>query len=380
MRNAMHVTTAVAFVAGLSGCDGEVNGGGDSEPLVEAGPRDAVVDRAADSTTDAPMDAPVEALDAGDAEVMAPIPSTGFCECAKANPAPAAGSFEMCATMRGDGVGTYYEGPPYSRTADAQTQAGVPEGTVTMYRWDDSTIYPGTRRAYWIYVPAQYDENQPAALFVLTDGGVYIRNGDGAPYRTPTVLDNLIAEGAMPVTIAVFIDPGEFDNGNRNRSEEYDRPDDQYARFLHTEILPEVEGMYSISQDPAMRAIGGRSSGAVAAWGVAWNRPDSFGLVYSTIGSFVQLRQNDDGNYAEMYPVWAEAEDRKPIRVTLLSGTNDLMNQFGSWPDAHMAMTTALDCAGYTYRSGYGEGRHGDGTSVNHSFGADLRWLFAEAR
>lgn len=308
-----------------------------------------------------------------------PGPTSTFCECSTSNPAPNAGSFEMCAERLDDGRGTYYQPPPYARTMDAETQPGVPTGSVEQAMFSGSAVYPGTTWRYWVYVPAQYDAAEPAALLVLTDGDVYQNNGGGASYRTPTVLDNLIDQGAMPTTIAVFIDPGDND-GQSTRSLEYDTPSPAYVTFLLDELLPEALAGYSVSSNPQRRAIGGRSSGGAAAFTAGWERPDAFGLLYTTIGSFVRLRANDEGEYSDRYPeLITTTEPRKPLRVTLLSGINDLDNEYGNWRDAHMAMTTALDCAGYTYRSGFGETSHGDGGMVQDAFGDDLRWLFAEA-
>ncbi|MEM9460662.1 MAG: alpha/beta hydrolase-fold protein [Myxococcota bacterium] len=304
-------------------------------------------------------------------------PTSMFCQCSTDNPAPDAGSFQMCAEQLADGSGTYYEPPPYMRTADAETVPGVPTGVVTQGMFSGSAVYPETTWDYWVYVPAQYDGAEPSALLVLTDGEVYRRNGNGASYRTPTVLDNLIDQGAMPVTIAVFVDPGQS-NGQSTRSLEYNTPDANYVTFLLDELLPEALAGYSVTADPHRRAIGGRSSGGAAAFTAGWERPDAFGLIYTTLGSFVQLRANDRGEYADRYPPLIESEAPRPLRVTLLSGTNDLDNQFGNWRDAHMAMTTALDCAGYTYRSGFGESEHGDGSHPRDEFGDDLRWLFAD--
>jgi len=304
-----------------------------------------------------------------------PGPTSAFCECSTENPAPDAGSFEMCAELLPDGSGTYYEPPPYSRTDDANAVDGVPVGMVTSGTFSDSTVYPGVSWSYWVYVPAQYDAREAAALMVLTDGGVY----RGGAYETPTVLDNLIAEGAMPVTIAVFVDPGQAQGGQSQRSLEYDTPSDDYVRFVLDDLLPAVTGEYVITDDPSLRAIGGRSSGGAAAFTAGWERPDAFGLIYTTLGSFVQLRANEDGEFSDKYPAEIAETERKPLRVTLLSGINDVDNQFGNWRDAHMDMTTALDCAGYTYRSGFGESSHGDNSHPNHAFGDDLRWLFADA-
>src|SRR5947208_156583 len=58
----------------------------------------------------------------------------------------------------------------YKLGPDSERQKGVPEGKVTKFSWK-STIFPGTDRDWWIYVPAQYDAKTPACLMVFQDGG-----------------------------------------------------------------------------------------------------------------------------------------------------------------------------------------------------------------
>ena len=71
---------------------------------------------------------------------------------------------------------------------------------------------------------------------------------------------------------------------------EYDALGDRYARFLIEEILPEVGKQYKLSNDPNDRAIAGSSSGAIAAFTAAWERPDAFRRVLSFVGSYTNLR------------------------------------------------------------------------------------------
>jgi gluconolactonase len=127
---------------------------------------------------------------------------------------------------------------------DSRSQAGVPKGAVTKYTWSSSKIFPGTARDYWVYVPAEYNGAKPACVMIFQDGAGFVKE-DGA-WRAPIVLDNLIHQGAMPVTIGIFIDPGV--TGNRyNRSYAYDGLGDRYARFLLEEFLPEVAKRYNLS-------------------------------------------------------------------------------------------------------------------------------------
>ncbi len=168
---------------------------------------------------------------------------------------------------------------------DSKPQEGVPKGQVLKFTFDRSKIFPGTTRDYWVYVPAEYKMERPACVYVQQDG---------VRFEAPTVFDNLIYKKEMPVTIGVFVAPGVVKSANANdaldrfnRSYEYDGLGDAYARFLLDELLPEVETKKTADGRPIMlshlgrdRAIGGSSSGAIAAFTAAWERPLS-----STLGS-----------------------------------------------------------------------------------------------
>ena len=94
----------------------------------------------------------------------------------------------------------------YKYGPDSVRHDGVPKGTVTKHQFTESKVYPGTVHDYWLYVPAQYDAAKPAAVMVFNDGRSFV-NDDGA-FRVPVVFDNLIHQRAMPVTIAILINPG----------------------------------------------------------------------------------------------------------------------------------------------------------------------------
>ena len=254
-------------------------------------------------------------------------------------------------------------------------QDGVPRGEVTKYRWTNSAAFPGTVRDYWIYVPKQYEAAKPACLMVFQDGGSYM-NPD-AQFRTPVVFDNLIAKKEMPVTIGVFINPGEVpaaEPGQKprsNRSFEYDSLGDLYSKFLIDEILPEIGKSYNLTKDPEGRAIGGISSGAICAWTVAWERPDQFHKVLSFVGSFTNIR---GGHNCQAL---IRKADKKPIRVFLQDGANDLDNLHGNWPLSNQEMAASLKFKKYDYKFEFGteghNGKHG-GAILPDS----LRWLWRD--
>src|SRR6185436_14584337 len=157
-----------------------------------------------------------------------------------------------------------------------------------------SEAYPGTQHTYWIYVPAQYDARVAASLMIFNDGQAF-KNMDG-DLRAPNVLDNLIYRREIPVMIAAFINPGRrpdqpeptpqnWGDRDTNRPTEYNTLDDRYARVIVDELLPVLYKDYNIAKDPERHGIGGASSGAIAAFTVAWERPNEFRKVLSMIAA-----------------------------------------------------------------------------------------------
>ena len=262
----------------------------------------------------------------------------------------------------------------YKFGSDSMRQKGVPRGTVTKHQWNESKVFPGTARDYWIYVPKQYDESRPTCVMVFQDGGAYVN--ENGPFRVPVVFDNLINKKEIPVTIGVFVNPGAVPpsepgaKARRNRSFEYDSLSDRYATFLLDEILPTIGQDYNLTSDPEGRAICGISSGGICAWTVAWERPTAFRRVLSHVGSFTNIRGG------HVYPALIRKTDRKPIRVFLQEGENDLDNLHGNWPLANRQMAAALKFAGYDYKFVMGteghNGKHG-GAIMPES----LRWLWS---
>lgn len=255
---------------------------------------------------------------------------------------------------------------------DAVESTEVPAGTVTKMPAFESKIFPGTTRDWWVYVPAQYDASKPAALMVFQDGQRF--QDKKGPWRVPVVFDNLIARGDMPPTIAVMINPGTDPKKNSkkptNRSYEYDGLGDAYVRMLAEEILPVVESKYNISTDREMRAIGGSSSGAICAFTAAWERPDLFSKVYSSVGSFTNIRGGD------VYNAIVRKTEPKPIRVYMADSSGDVDNQFGSWPWANQKMHASLAYMGYDVRMDWAEGyKHGPNWGGS-KFPEGIAWLW----
>jgi sugar lactone lactonase YvrE/enterochelin esterase-like enzyme len=264
---------------------------------------------------------------------------------------------------------TEYPLPPESERAP-----GVPAGTLTKATWT-STIFPGTVRDYWVYVPAQYQAGTPAAVMVFQDGAGFV--DEKGRWRAPVVFDHLIHRGEMPVTIGVFVSPGvlparaDAQQNRYNRSFEYDSMGDRYARFLIEELLPEVGRAHTLATDPNLRAIAGSSSGASCAFTAAWNRPDAFRRVLSFIGSYTGLRG------ADAYPRLVRKTEPKPLRVFLQAGSRDLNLYSGNWFLANQEMASALEYAGYDVRLVSGDQGHNNvhGSAILPDA---LRWLWRD--
>jgi len=262
-------------------------------------------------------------------------------------------------------------GAEYTLGPDSLPREGVPTGTVEKRTWDASRIYPGTTHEYWVYVPAQYTDTEPAAVMVFQDGQFYVE--PEGPVRAPTVFDNLIHRREMPVTIGVFINPGMKEIPWDQRDAQYVPLDDTYARFLLEEILSEVGREYNLTDEAAGRAIAGMSDGGLVSFTVAWERPDAFSKVVSHVGSYTRL----EGGSRYPYLIRKTRGSPKPIRVFLQDGENDINLAEGNWALANLQMDSALMFARYDYRFEMGTGGH----DLRHGgaiFPDTLRWLWRD--
>lgn len=280
----------------------------------------------------------------------------------------------------------------YKLGPDSMSQEGVPKGKMVGPHTLPSEAYPGTQHTYWVYVPAQYNPAQPAALIVFNDGQAF-KNEPG-DVQAQHVLDNLIYRREIPVMLGVFINPGrrpdqpepspqEWGDRTTNRPEEYNALNDKYPRVIVDELLPALRKDYNISNDPEQHAIGGASSGGIAAFTVAWHRPDHFRKVFAFVGSFVNL----GGRGGHTYPDLILQSEKKPLRIYLQDGRNDNRGRErpGSdpreydWFYQNVRMAEALTKKGYDVNYTWGIGNHGQkqGGAI---FPEIMRWLWRDAQ
>jgi len=281
----------------------------------------------------------------------------------------------------------------YKLGPDSEKQPGVPEGKIVGPLTLASKVFPNTTRNYWVYVPAQYDKSKPACLMIFQDGHAFV--GLKGEYRIPYVFDNLIYRREMPVTIGVFINPGhtptqtestdqEWGDRSNNRGIEYNSLNDQYAKLIVDELMPELRKSYNISDNPDDHAIAGASSGAICAFTVAWQRPDVFHKVISTIGSFTNIRGG------HVYPDLIRQSPTKPIRIFLQDGLNDnrgvrrargggapTYDPKWDWHAQNIKMVAALTEKHYDVNYTWGIGTHSNkqGGAIMPDM---LRWLWRD--
>jgi enterochelin esterase-like enzyme len=279
-------------------------------------------------------------------------------------------------------------------------QPGIPTGTLSPKLFHTSKIYDGMKSEYWIYVPAEYDPHTPAALMVFQDGEWYLdRHGNNPALN---VIDNLIAEKKIPVMICVFINPGDIESSagtatyiavkkysdewqrtlkDSMRSTLYDTVSDRYVRFLHSEVLPEVEAKYNIRRDAYSRAMTGLSSGGICSFNAAWQMPDQFSRVISWIGSFTSIQWKEDPavpDGGQDYPEKVLHEARRNLRVWIQDGAEDLeLDRYGSWALANIRLANALKMKGYDFHFSFGKGTHNSGQGAAE-FPEQMVWLWRD--
>jgi len=289
----------------------------------------------------------------------------------------------MAETTRGQNQDSFYKLGP-----DSLEMEGVPQGKLVGPSTLPCNVFPGTQHTYWVYVPAQYDPATPAHLMIFQDGQAFIdMNGS---VRAPNVLNNLIYRRELPVMLGVFINPGRtpeqpeptprnWGDRDTNRPTEYNTLDDRYARVICDELLPVLSKEYNISTNPDHHGIGGASSGAIAAFTVAWQRPDHFHKVLSIVGSFTNLRGG------HVYPEIIRSSEKKPLRVFFQDGRNDnrgvgrggQYNAERDWFLQNVRLVEAMTEKGYDINYSWGIGLHGQ-KQGGAMLPEMMRWLWRD--
>jgi len=303
-------------------------------------------------------------------------------------------------------------GPGYANAPESVAVDSVPQGDVREFILysQDSKIYPGIvrvanmqrddrgnyvvpasglsapgpyERHVWVYIPRQLASGTPAPFMVVQDGHSYVK-------RMANMLDNMIAAKRLPPMVVILPDSGGSDAQGSERGLEYDTVSDRYSNWVESELLPAVTKNYGVTftSDPEGRAAMGGSSGAAAAFTMAWYHPERYHKVLSYSGTFVNQAWPPDpktprGAWEYHDHIIARAA-KKPIRVWMEVGEKD--NRFDvpeetwhNWPLANNRMAAVLKKKGYDYRYVFALGAgHVDNRVVMQTLPAALEWLWRD--
>ena len=128
-----------------------------------------------------------------------------------------------------------------------------------------------------IYLPAGYKANAQAYdLLIIFDESAYLTK-----VPTPVILDNLIAAGKIPRTVAVLI----ANPSQAVRTEEL-TANPKFADFLAQELVPWIKVHYNVTHDPGKTVVAGSSLGGLAAVYAGFKHPEVFSNVLCQSGSF----------------------------------------------------------------------------------------------
>ncbi|MBV9926166.1 MAG: DUF3327 domain-containing protein [Acidobacteria bacterium] len=241
-------------------------------------------------------------------------------------------------------VSTYLELPGAPPQPFVAERAGVAKGRLKLHHYGGGTTASGRR--VWVYTPPGYKpEGPPNRLLVLFDGWQYARI-----LRTPTILDNMIADGALPPTVAVFIDQKE------RVKELYLNP--SFSDFVAGQLVYWVRQRYNVTRSARETVVGGLSLGGVAAAYTAMRHPEVFGGVLSQSGAFQyrsedQNRSEDPSRLIRLFTKGA----RVAVRFYLEAGMLEV-NETPSLLHENRHLRDVLEAKGYDVTYSEFNGRH----------------------
>jgi predicted alpha/beta superfamily hydrolase len=220
--------------------------------------------------------------------------------------------------------------------------------------------HPWTRHV-WVFIPSQYQPGTAAP---------FIEDQDGPNPLLFTTVNNLIAQHRIPVMLAIAIQNGGGDAQGSERGLEYDTVSGRYAEFVQNEVLPRVESACHVrlTTNPEGRATMGGSSGAAAAFIMAWFHPEWFRRVLSYSGTYVNQQwpwnPHIPGGAWDLASQFIPKSPRKPIRVWMEVGDRDLYypnvmrDGMHDWVIANERMAKALAAKGYHYQFVFARNAH----------------------
>jgi enterochelin esterase family protein len=188
----------------------------------------------------------------------------------------------------------------------------------------------GNTRDVYLYRPAGWQAGMAGqGLLVLFDAHAYTRQ-----VPTPTLLDNLIADGLIPPTAALII----ANPSDRTRQQELP-PNPLFARFIAEELMPWAKAR-GLAAPAGRTVVAGSSYGGLASSYLGLTHPEWFGNVLSLSGSYWWAREGEE-------PGWLTREfvqaPRKRLRFYLQAG----LFEGPTILDTHRHLRDVLRAKGY---------------------------------
>lgn len=154
-------------------------------------------------------------------------------------------------------------------------EKGNPKGTLRSFPVTAAQL--GNTRDITIYTPPGWDRSRDdTVLLFVFDAKEYL-----SKVPVPLILDNMIAAGAVPPVVAVFVA-----NPDRNARARELPGNDAFADFMAGELLPRVISETGMKAVASRTVLAGSSYGGLASATVALRHPQAFGNVLSLSGSF----------------------------------------------------------------------------------------------
>jgi enterochelin esterase family protein len=153
-------------------------------------------------------------------------------------------------------------------------RAGVPRGNVEQHTFASPSL--GNSRRAWVYTPPGYTPTDHLPSLILLDGRSF-----RWMVPTPTIMDNLIADGVVPPMVVCMLD----NPTPVSRLTEYEC-NAAFADALADEVAPWLRAAYGTTALAQRSIIGGVSYGGLASGFAAHARPGVVGNVLSLSGSY----------------------------------------------------------------------------------------------
>lgn len=186
---------------------------------------------------------------------------------------------------------------------------GVAKGRLDHFMFASGLL--GNERRISLYTPPGFDPaRSDTVLLFAFDGDEY-----QSRVPLPRILDNMIADGAVPPVVAVLVA-----NPDREARARELPGNSLFADFMARELLPEVLRRTGIAHNPARTVLAGSSYGGLASMTVALAHPESFGNVLGMSGSFWWSPAGTPADRNEYVAAEIAKGEKPPLRVFLSAG------------------------------------------------------------